>query len=37
MDDAAASDDVTDDLMTSPACKCKRNMTDGESIMSILV
>lgn len=37
MDDAAASDDVTDDVMTSPARKRKRNMTDGESIASILV
>ena len=33
MDDAAASDDVT----TSPARKRKRNMTEGESITSILV
>ena len=41
MGDAAASDDVTDDVtddvMTFPAHKCKRNMTDGDSIISILV
>ena len=37
MDDAAASDDVTDDVTTSPAHKRKRDMTDGESIMLILV
>ena len=37
MVDAAASDDETDDVTTSPARKRKRNMTDGESITSILV
>ena len=37
MDDAAASDDVTDDVTIFPARKRKRNMTDGESITSILV
>ena len=37
MDDAAASDYVTDDVTTFPARKRKRNMTDGESITSILV
>ena len=37
MDVAAASDDETDDVMTSPARKRKRNMMDGESITSILV
>ena len=37
MDDAAASDDVTDDVTAFPARKRKRNMTDGESITSILV
>ena len=37
MDVAAASDDETDDVATSPARKRKRNMTHGESITSILV
>ena len=37
MDVAAASDDETDDVMTSPARKRKRNTTEGESIASILV
>lgn len=37
MDDAAVSDDATDDVTISPARKRKRNMTDGESIASILV
>ena len=37
MVDAAASDDETDDVTAFPARKRKRNMTDGESITSILV
>lgn len=37
MDNAAATDDATHDVMTSPARKRKRNMANGDSITSILV
>ena len=36
-DDAAASDNVINDVTTSPARKRKRNMMDEKTIMSILV